>query len=78
MVEQLFQYYLENQNSLVEKYNHKYLVISKDYKIDAFDKEDDGYYFAVENYGLGNFILQLCTKGEEAYTQHFYSPLAIF
>lgn len=78
MVKELFQYYLDNQNELVEKFDKKYLVISNDHTVNAFDSEDEGYYFALEKYGLGNFLLQLCTRGEEAYTQHFYSPIAIF
>lgn len=77
-VKELFQYYLDNQSELVKEYNNKYLVISDNNVVESFDSEDEGYYYAIEKYGLGNFILQLCTPGEEAYTQHFYSPIAIF
>ena len=77
MVKQLFEYYLAHQDELVEKYNGKCLVIAKDGVICPFEPEADGeaYYYGKEHFGLGNFILQLCTPGPEAYTffNHHYS-----
>lgn len=77
MVKQLFEYYLAHQDELVEKYNGKYLVIAENGVICPFDPESDGeaYYYGKEHFGLGNFILQLCTPGPDAYTfaNHHYS-----
>ena len=78
MIKELFQFYLENQNDLVKKYNGKYLVITKDGVAKAYDSEPQGYYDAVKRFGLGNFIIQLCTPGDSAYTQHFFSPIVSF
>lgn len=70
MIKQLFNYYLQHQNELVEKYNGKYLIITKDGVVSAWNREDDAaaYHDAKDRYGLGNFIMQLCTPGAEAYT----------
>ena len=77
MIQDLFNYYLQHQDELVKKYSNKYLVITKD-NVEAFESEDEGYRYGARKYGLGNFMLQLCTAGDSAYTQHFYSPIAVF
>lgn len=69
----LFQYYLDNQDELVKRYNGKYLIIFNNEVVSAFNSEDEAYMYAKDKYGLGNFLLQLCTKGPEAYSQHFRS-----
>lgn len=69
----LFQYYLDNQGELVKKYNGKYLVIKDNSIAGVFDSEESAYCDAVNRYGLGNFIIQLCTPGDGAYTQHYAS-----
>lgn len=64
-----FQYYIDNQNELVEKYSGKYLVIKDSQVVGVFDNERDAYFDSEKKYGLGNFIIQLCTPGHEAYIQ---------
>lgn len=78
MIKDLFNFYLDNQSDFVKKYNGKYLVITKDGVMGAFDNEPQGYYDAVKKFGLGNFIIQLCTPGDGAYTQHYFSPVVSF
>lgn len=78
MIKKLFQYYLDNQNRLVEEYNGKYLVITDQGVVSSWDTESEAYYVGKETYGLGNFIVQLCIPGNEAYSQHFYSPIIAF
>ncbi len=73
-LEALFQWYLDNQEELVKKYNGKHLVIRENKEIDAYDDENTAYFEAEAKYGLGNFILQLCTPGKEAYTIEMYTP----
>lgn len=73
-LEQLFQWYLDNQQQLVEKYNGKFLVIKDNQVVDVFDDENTAYFDASEKYGLGNFIIQLCTPGNGAYTIDMYTP----
>ena len=69
----LFQYYLDHQDELVKEYDGKYLIIHDNAVVKAFDSENEAYLYAKGTYGLGNFLLQLCTKGTEAYEQHFMS-----
>lgn len=76
MVKELFKWYLDNQDSLLNDYLGKVLVI-KDYSVSAaFDNEDDAITYAMNNYPLGSFIIQLCTPGDSAYTQTFHSRVS--
>ena len=78
MIEALFKFYLENQDSLVKKYDGKYLVITKDGVMGAFDSIRAGYDEALSRFGKGNFMLQLCTPGDEAYTRRFNTTRVSF
>lgn len=78
MIRDLFNYYISHQQELVEKFNGKHVVVTKDGVNEAYDTEVEAYYSSVQKYGLGNFLIQLCTPGDEAYTQNFYSPRATF
>ncbi|MCM1031567.1 MAG: hypothetical protein NC410_09045 [Oscillibacter sp.] len=68
-----FEWYLANQDKLVEKYNGKYLVIKDCNVVGSYDREDEAYFDSESKYGLGNFLIQLCTPGNTAYTQMFSS-----
>lgn len=74
MTDRAFQWYLKNQDKLVDKYNGKFIVITDNSVAGVYDNENDAYFDASAKYGLGNFIVQLCTPGEEAYTIHIYTP----
>lgn len=69
----LFQYYLDHQVEFVREYNGKYLVIKDNSIAGVYDSQEEAYYEAELKYGLGNFIIQLCTEGDDAYTQHYTS-----
>jgi hypothetical protein len=69
-----FYYYLANQEELVKQYNGKYLVISGKRVIYSSSDSDEAFDKGMELAGKGNFILQLCTPGEEAYTSRCYTP----
>lgn len=77
-LEQLFQWYLDHQEELVKEYDGKYLVIRDNGQIDEYDDESSAYFDAETKYGLGNFILQLCTPGKSAYTIEMYTPRFAF
>lgn len=78
ILEKEFQYYKDNQDELVKKYNGKYLVMRDCNVVIAKDTEDDAYREALKNFELGTFFLIHCTPGEEAYTQNFFSTRVIF
>ncbi|GHT83264.1 hypothetical protein FACS189467_8710 [Bacteroidia bacterium] len=69
-----FYYYLANQDELVKQYNGKYLVIADKKVLYASTNGDQAFDKGMELAGKGNFILQLCTQGEEAYTSRCYTP----
>ncbi len=77
-INKLFEYYLEHQNDLVKQYDGKYIVITADGVKGAYDTMREGYDNAVETYGKGNFMLQLCTEGDSAYSQRFFTSRVAF
>jgi hypothetical protein len=77
MLDKEFEYYLDNQDELVKKYNNKYVVIVGQEVVGAYDSVDQAYYQSLKKYELGTFLIQECTPGDEAYTQTIYSR-AIF
>ncbi|PGH37671.1 MAG: hypothetical protein CRN43_19770, partial [Candidatus Nephrothrix sp. EaCA] len=62
-------------DSLVEKYNGKYLVIKGEKVIGIYDTAVDAYFETEKIHALGTFLIQLCEPGENAYTQTFRSVL---
>lgn len=72
-LQEMFQFYLDNQNELVKQYDGKYLVIKDNAVVGAYNTESEAYFESEEKYGLGNFLIQLCTEGNSAYTQTFSS-----
>ena len=75
---QEFKYYLDHQAELVKKYNGKYLTIVGKKVVGAYNDEDEAYYMGRERYGAGNFLIQLCTPGDSAYTLRFFTPIIPF
>ena len=73
VLEKEFKYYLENQDSLVEKYNGKVIVIKECRVIDAFDSELEAIEKTAEKHELGTFLVQKCEPGRESYTQTYHS-----
>lgn len=73
MLKEQFQWYLENQSELVNKYNGKFIVIKDKSVVDIFDTQDLALISSEKKYGLGSFIIQKCTPGEDSYTQTFHS-----
>ena len=78
MIEKEFKYYLENQNDLVKKYNGRFLVIVDQKVVGDYDDSEKAYIDSKEKYELGMFLIQKCSPGEDAYTQHFYTPRVVF
>lgn len=72
-----FDYYLENQDALVKKYDGKYIVIAKGAVQGDFSSEMDAYEFASEKFEPGTFMIQRVSSGQENYSQTFRSRVAI-
>ena len=71
MLQEQFNYYLDNQAEFVEKYDGKFLVIKDKSVVGVFDEEIEAYNNSVEKYELGTFLIQECRPGSESYTQTF-------
>ncbi|MDR2840908.1 MAG: hypothetical protein LBV75_06550 [Paludibacter sp.] len=76
MLEKEFEYYLKNQDALVKNYNNKFIVIVGESVVGAYETYADAYFSSIKTLELGTFLIQKCTEGEEAYTQHFHSRVA--
>ena len=60
-LEKQYQYYLDHEAEFLKKFEGKFLVITDDLEVSAFDTKKDAYAFGAEKAGLGNFLLQECT-----------------
>lgn len=60
-LEKQYLFYLDHEADFLKKYEGKFLVISENLEVSAFDSKKDAYAFGAENIGLGNFLLQECT-----------------
>lgn len=76
MLDREFKYYLSNQESLVKKYKNKVLLIKDEEVIGVFENEAEAYIEAVKKYEPGTFLIQLCTPGNDDYTQTFHSRVS--
>ncbi len=71
MLETEFQYFLDNQDELVKKYDGKFIVIKDKEVIGAYDTFVDAYFITQERgTKLGTFLIQQCLPGEECYTTY--------
>ena len=72
-LEKEFNYYIENQNKLLKRYNNKYVVIKNKKVIGVYDSEVKAVQETSKNEPLGTFLVQKCTPGKESYTQTYHS-----
>lgn len=73
MLTEEFEWFKTNHKELFEQYPNKYVVIKDKSIKDAFNSFEDALKFASENFELGSFLVQMCSEGEEGYTQKFHS-----
>jgi hypothetical protein len=65
MLEAEWEYYEKNRDDLVEKYCGKYVIISGDKVIAAYDDENTAYHETVKTIPLGSFMIHHKTEEEE-------------
>ncbi len=75
-LEKEFQYYIDNQEDLVQKHKGKFLVIKGQEIIGAYDSEMEAIEETSKNHELGTFLVQKCEPGSESYTQTYHSRVA--
>lgn len=76
MLEKEFKYFIDNQAKLVEKYNGKFIVIKNENVIGVYESNGEAYHETIKKEAPGTFLIQHCTPGTEAYTQHFHSRVS--
>ncbi|MDD5712506.1 MAG: hypothetical protein PHY31_07105 [Smithellaceae bacterium] len=68
-----FEYYLDHQDELVEKYNGKVIVIKDQSVIGQYESEIEAVTETSKNHKLGTFLVQKVQPGENGYTQTYHS-----
>jgi len=71
---QELEYFIAHQDELVRQYRDKYLVLAGEQVFGAHPSVGEAYAAGVKEFGLGNFMLQLCKPGPEAYTSAIMTP----
>lgn len=71
-----FNYYLENQDEFVRRYNGKFIAIKGNEVIAVGDDEYSAVEEARDKHELGTFLVQHVTPGDEGYTEVFHSRVS--
>jgi len=61
-------FFIANQNDLVNQYRDKVLVLKNKSVVGVYDTIGQAYFEAQKEHPLGTFMLQPCRPGPEAYT----------
>jgi len=75
-LEKEFEFYLEHQEELVQKYNGKFIVIKDQAVLGAYDDIETAIKQTSEDHELGTFLVQKCTPGNQDYSATFHSRVA--
>jgi len=67
MLEAEWEYYENNRDELVENYCGKFIVISKDKVVAAYDDENVAYFDTIKTLPLGSFMIHHITEEEEVF-----------
>lgn len=76
-LEEEFQYYIEHQDELVEKYGGKVIVIKNREVIGEYDSDLEAINETTKQHELGTFLVQKCEPGSDSYTQTFHSRVVV-
>ncbi len=68
-----FQYYLDHQAELVQRYDGKFVVIRDDQILGAYDDELTAVTETQKSEKLGTFLVQKVSSGAGDYTQTFHT-----
>ncbi len=68
-----FDYYLDHQDEMVEKYDGKYIVIKDGDVLGVFDDQLTAVTETKKSHELGTFLVQKVSKGDAEYSQTFHT-----
>ena len=58
LLDRQYQYYLQNKQMLLDKYEGKYIVIHNEELVGTFNSERDAYVYCVSHFKMGTFFMQ--------------------
>ncbi len=76
MLQDELDFFIANQEELVEKYRGKVLVLCNQEVVGVFDSPLGAYLDAESHYESGTYAIQRCTPGPEAYTVTIASSMS--
>ena len=68
MLEKEFKYYIDNQDTLVKKYNGKTIVIVNEQVMGSYDSTQEAYLASMGEFEPDTFLIMECTAGAGHYT----------
>jgi hypothetical protein len=71
-----FQYYLDHQEDLVQKYEGRFIVIKNEEVIGDYPSALSAVQETAKKHELGSFLIQKCSPGSEGHTQLFHSRVS--
>lgn len=75
-LEREFNFYLEHQDELVEKYNGKFIVVKNDEVLGAYNSMLEALQTTTKTHEMGTFLVQKCSPGSDDYTATYHSRVA--
>lgn len=72
-----FNYYIQHQKELVDKYNGRFIVLKNSEILGVFDSELEAIKETSKSHKLGTFLVQRCEPGKESYTQTYHSRVIL-
>ena len=75
-LEKEFDFFVNNQKILVEKYKGKYIVIKNEKVLGAYDSLAEAVEKTSRREELGTFLVQKCEPSRKAYIQTYHSRVA--
>ena len=72
-----FDFYLANQDAMVEQYDGRFIVIKDDEVLGAYDSELEAVTETQQAHPLGTFLVQRVSAGEADYTAKFHSRVSV-
>jgi hypothetical protein len=76
MLEKELKYFQDNKDELLKAYAEKYIVIVGQKVVAAYNTENEAFVESQKSHKPGSFLIKLCSKRSDTYTQTFHSRVA--
>lgn len=73
-----YNYFLSHLDELCKKYDGKFLAIKDETVIGIYNSFDEAFCETEKNEKLGTFLIQYCSKDQDALANNFYSNNVVF